>query len=309
MDADDDRDGQTRQANYRAISERLDSLPLLPSVVTRLISLDRDDDAYFEGILELGEQDPTFAVRLIRIANSSAFFPASPITDLRSAVTRIGVREIAGLVTSLAMMRVFVPSKRQARELWLHSVQVAVSARLLAQRYYRSRVNPGSAYLCGLLHDIGRFIVIDVVPGELNWKDQEGCNESEPPTDLEQRVLGISHTELGSLICKRWQVPDLIGSVAKMHHVRRVSDATGGDSRLRDLVSITWVADHFSLAILSSAELAGLPEPEAVELLDRACIRPFNDVLPLAAGDLYAMLPTVVEQAAALCAALDLPID
>ncbi len=309
MDAECDRASETRQARYREVSAHLESLPLLPLVVARLLELDRDDANYFETVLHLGEQDPAFAVHLIRAASSSVFGPATPIADLRSAVARIGAHRIAVLATSLAVMQIFVPGKKETRDLWLHSIQVALSARFIAQRYFNGRVDPETAYLCGMLHDVGRFIVFEVVPVEVDASDEEGWNTSETLIDMEQRMLGIPHTELGALICRKWLLPDSVVQVVRLHHVRMVAAAARGDNELRNLLSIAWLADHFSMVILYHSDIEALPPSAAIEAFDRRCISPFKDPLPMTAADLYALMPEVVDEARRYSEALGLPVE
>lgn len=53
----------------REVSEHLDSLPMLPGVVTRLLTLNREDNEYFEKLLALAQQDPAFALRIIRLVS------------------------------------------------------------------------------------------------------------------------------------------------------------------------------------------------------------------------------------------------
>lgn len=298
-----------RQARYRDATAHLDRLPLLPAVVTRLMLLDPGDDHYFETVQQLGEQDPPFAARLIRLANSSAFRPPTPIVDLRSAITWVGARQIAMLVTSLAVMRIFVPGPKAARDLWLHSIQVALAARTIAQRFFRGKVAVETAYLCGLLHDIGRFIALEVAQDQFDGRDEEGWDTAETLIDIELRVLGIPHTELGTLVCRKWLLPDVVAKVVRLHHVRMVASAAGDDLPLRDLLSVVWLADHFSLMILYRGDLSTLPPGEATELLHERCVAAFKQPLPLTAADLYEMIPDVVGQAVDFCRSLGLQVD
>jgi len=83
----------------------------------RVLALDARSDQYFEALLAVAEEDPTFAVRLIRLANAPRSAPAKPIITIRQAVVRLGARECAGLVTALAVSRVFVPTTAGQRNL------------------------------------------------------------------------------------------------------------------------------------------------------------------------------------------------
>ncbi|MGA2711387.1 MAG: HDOD domain-containing protein, partial [Steroidobacteraceae bacterium] len=92
---------QTHHArnNVVDLAAHAEQLPLLPTVVMRVLALDTHSDKYFEALLAVAEEDPTFAVRLIRLANAPRSAPAKPIITIRQAVVRLGARECAGLVT------------------------------------------------------------------------------------------------------------------------------------------------------------------------------------------------------------------
>src|SRR5271167_3575799 len=92
------------------LAAHADQLPLLPTVVLRVLRLDARSDRYFEELLAVAEEDPTFAVRLIRLSNAPTSAPAKPIVTIRQAIIRLGARECAGLVTALAVSRIFVPA-------------------------------------------------------------------------------------------------------------------------------------------------------------------------------------------------------
>src|SRR5487761_2129065 len=145
----------------RSLADSAGQLPLLPSIVLRVLQLDSSSDRSFEDLLRLAEEDPTFAVRLIRLANAPTSAPAKPIVTIRQAVVRLGARECAGLVTALAISRVFVPTTTVHRQLWLHALQTAVAARTIASLMPKANIAPDQAYLAGLLHDIGRFVMAD----------------------------------------------------------------------------------------------------------------------------------------------------
>src|SRR5271166_1047395 len=137
------------RTNVVDLAAHAEQLPLLPTVVMRVLALDTRSDQYFEALLAVAEEDPTFAVRLIRLANAPSSAPSTPIVTIRQAVVRLGARECAGLVTTLAVARVFVPTTAGHRNLWLHSLQVAVAARVIAGLMTGASVSPEHAYLAG----------------------------------------------------------------------------------------------------------------------------------------------------------------
>ena len=75
-------DSTSKMRNLAALAEQL---PLLPTVIKRVLAMNASADQYFEDLITLAEEDPTFAVRLIRIANAPWSAPSKPIVTVRQA--------------------------------------------------------------------------------------------------------------------------------------------------------------------------------------------------------------------------------
>jgi HD-like signal output (HDOD) protein len=146
------------------VDKKLEDLPLLPSVVARLLALSPSDEEYFEKVVALAKEDPPFALRVIRLSNAASSSPASVITDIQRAVVRVGAHQISGLIASMAVMRVFFPRTQRERNMWVHAIRTAVAAKAIARMVPTLKVDPEEAYLCGLLSDVGRFVLMDIVP-------------------------------------------------------------------------------------------------------------------------------------------------
>ena len=124
------------------LENELEEPPLLPAVIVRLLALDAKHENYFDKVLKLSQEDPTFALRAMQLRNSAVSSPSSPITTLQDAVVRLGVNSVASLVTSMSAIRVFVPKKQGEKNLWVHSIQVAVYSRIIARIATELKVNP-----------------------------------------------------------------------------------------------------------------------------------------------------------------------
>lgn len=186
-----------RQRILREINRAIDDLPMLPSAVSELMSLSISDDSFFEKVKVLAEQDPTFTARLIKVANSAASAPISQITSISHAVSRIGTRQIKGLITAYAVSKIFIPSNSSELNLWVHSIQVAVASQSIAQMATRLKIAPEQAYLCGLLHDIGRFILFNKVPDGPVRIDETDWESPEKLLEIEKEICGLTHAALG----------------------------------------------------------------------------------------------------------------
>lgn len=290
------------------VSDHLEELPVLPVVITRMLALNKNDDDYFENILRLAQEDPSFALRIVKMANSGAFKPLSPINDLNTAVARIGTHQVATLVTSMAVMQVFVPTEKDARTLWLHAIQTAVTARNLAQKYLSNRINSAEAYFCGLMHDIGRFILFDVAADDVRRIDETGWNTPEQLIDIEEKRLGINHAELGWHVCNKWMMPEHVCTVVQYHHTVDLNRVIQGDRRLIELIRLIQVSDHFSVVLLSCPEIESLKPHELADLLQTRVIDFSGKELSLSTRHLQNIMRDVIDESLEHCAALGLRI-
>jgi len=287
----------------KSLVAQAEQLPLLPTVVMRVLRLDPAGERYFERLLAVAEEDPTFAVRLIRLANAPSSAPARPIVTVRQAVVRLGAKECAGLVTALAVARVFVPTTAAHRNLWLHSLQVAVASRVIAGLMTGASVSPEHAYLAGLLHDIGRFVMFEGAADDLGRVDDTHWQSPQQLLDMEHLLLGYDHVQLGVQVCRRWSLPETITEVIRLHHDYATAGSHSNQS-MRALVSAVQMADLLSLVLLDSPEIVDEePEVVAAELADQ-CIRPEWPHPPVAPDVLAQRITAIRDEAAAIAGRL-----
>jgi HD-like signal output (HDOD) protein len=155
-------------ARWRAeVEERVGKgqihLPLLPQVASQVLMLAGSasvDAAQLSGLIH---RDPALAGQVLQIANSPAYMSLMPIVSLQQAVARLGlnaVTEIA-LVASMQSGTFKVPGyEADLKRLWRHAIASAVFAKEIA-RIRRSNVE--AAFLCGLLHAVGKPALLQVV--------------------------------------------------------------------------------------------------------------------------------------------------
>lgn len=200
------------------LAQQLHQLPLLPAVVTEILSLDSGADDYLDHLVRLARRDPPFAVRVLQCANSAHSAPLTPIASLERAAMRLGTEQCAGLVLALAVVKVFVPKTDAQRFLWVHSLQTALFATRFCQDIRSLRRDCDQAYVCGLLHDIGRFVQFEGAPADISRIDDMHWTAPEELVEIERSALGYDHTLLGWHACKKWSLPDSVGEVILHHH-------------------------------------------------------------------------------------------
>lgn len=201
------------------LEQHIDRLPVLPTVVARLMVLDREEEGYFEEVLGLIEADPTVAARILAAANAAASSPRDPVASVRVALARLGSQGAARAVMDAAVSRVFVPRNDWEKSLWRHALQVGGALRALADLDPSGSVDRDVAYAAGLLHDVGRLVMFQAAPEALRRIDEGGLDSPQDLVDAERRLCGITHAELGARACRSWGLPEvLVDTVARHHH-------------------------------------------------------------------------------------------
>ncbi len=124
----------------------------------------QDPDISIAHVAEIVRLEPLVAAKILHLANSVMYCPSGvPAKDLQAAITRLGLNVVRTTALAIAMnqlmrSKAILPFKEQARMLWVHSLQTAVAARLLARMH--TRINPEEALLAGLVHDLGAFYML-----------------------------------------------------------------------------------------------------------------------------------------------------
>jgi HD-like signal output (HDOD) protein len=147
----------------KEVSSGTMDLPCFPDIVVRIRSALSDPATTSEQVVTIVGAEPRLAARLLQTANSVAFNQSGkPLTDLRSAITRLGHQLVQSAAMAFAVQQMKNEKSLRAiagmmSELWKQSIIVAAICQEMARR---TKVNPDEAFLTGLLHGIGRLYVI-----------------------------------------------------------------------------------------------------------------------------------------------------
>jgi HD-like signal output (HDOD) protein len=149
-------------------------LPCFPDIVIRIRNALADPKSTPEKTVTIVGAEPRLAARLLQTANSAAFNASGrPLTDLRTAITRLGHQLVQSAAMAFAVqhMKDEVSLRSIAKpmtELWKESISVALVCQVVARR---TKVSPDEAFLTGLLHGIGRLYIMVRAVGKVNMLD------------------------------------------------------------------------------------------------------------------------------------------
>ena len=270
---EDSRERHT-ESNLEKITHHVDQLPMLPGVLFQLMQLDPDDNAFYDHVHNLAKADPPLATFILGYANSAASSPHHKINSLQSALTRVGSQTIVDLVTALSVSKVFIPSRPEHKALWRHSIETATLASFISKISYHHDIDPEMAYMCGLLHDIGRFVLFQFAPQALQETEAMGWASPDELPVVEKQVIGTSHAEVGYIACKKLNLPSIVSNVVKHHHNYDIFRNTKVPKAFRELVLIIQFADFLSVMALKTEDWKKLSSNDLKKHIRSHCIIP-----------------------------------
>lgn len=189
-------------------------------------------------------EDAALTSRLLRIANSAMFSFPSKIDTVSKAITIIGHRQTSEIILACSIVQVFkdiAPEDMDMQGFWHHSIATGAAARLLALRAKESNIE--RFFTLGLLHDIGRLILLMRLPNKMKEVIALGKEKQSGLHEAEKEVLGYDHTRIGSMMLRQWKLPERICEPVAYHHFPSLSQGYKFES------GILHVADFISHAM------------------------------------------------------------
>lgn len=196
--------GRIRQDLFDAIESDSVSLPTLPEVALEIRAAASDPDVDIAVLAAIVESDSSIAARLIRIANSSALRGREPASDVKSAISRIGLNYTSTLVTTLAMQQIFLSTteslNKRMRAIWVHCADVAAICHTLAAQ--QKHLSEDKATLAGISHQIGTLPILSYAASRGFLRDN--------PSLLDRALIFLS-PEVGTKVLEFWGfAPELV---------------------------------------------------------------------------------------------------
>lgn len=220
----------------------IDKLPVLPESVQQLLHLKDNPKGTVTQLVSVIEQDASLAAQITRYANSALFGMQGKIKNLHDAIFRVlGYETTLYLSLGTGLSQCFkLPANGSLSKqaFWQHATYSAAMCHKLASLIPRSHnIQPGVAYLAGLLHDIGTLVMAQLFKDEFSWLNKISDSHSNEPVYLvEERLLGTTHMQLGEWLATHWGLPEELSIVAAQHHCLEYSGTAENYVQLVGLV-------------------------------------------------------------------------
>jgi HD-like signal output (HDOD) protein len=253
-----------RGALKRYILRSIQDLPALPSVVVKVIELSDDPQASATQMEKIIVSDQAIAAKVLRVVNSAYYGLSAEVSTVSHAIVVLGFQQVRHLVLSMAAISLV--SSRSPKTgllqkiLWRHSYCAAQAARLLAKRKDISHELQDLAHVGALLHDIGALFLLHNFT-DLYTETLHVANEKRMPLEeVEERILGITHGEVGDYMTAAWHYPENLRVLIAKHHdpIEEV------DNPALALVKVSdYLADIAGFAIVPQHDIALEPSVRA----------------------------------------------
>ena len=212
----------------QAIKEDNLVLPTLPEVALRVRDVAEDIETSIPDLSRIIIQDAALSARIIKVANSPLVRVSKDVSDVNTAVSRLGINFTSNLALGLAMEQMFQATSdiidKRMRALWSQSTEVASICHVLAAHF--TRLEPDQAMLGGLVHKIGALPVLTYAEDH-----PELLNDGIALDKLTEKL----HPLLGTHILKAWKFPPELAMIPKQY---LKFDRTVDSADYADLVTV-----------------------------------------------------------------------
>jgi putative nucleotidyltransferase with HDIG domain len=216
-------------------------LPTIPVVATKVMRLIEGDKTSAEQLARIVASDAAIAARVLKISNSSFYGCRRQIQTLPHAIAVLGFATLKSLVIAASVKQVFQSYGLTEKMLWEHSFGAGLAARMIAGE--TRTVSEEEAFLGGLFHDIGKIIMNTTNSGQFQDVMQRYYNDGVTFEEAERQVYSYTHSEVGGLVIKKWNFPEMLMNAVLHHHTFDFSANESPESI--NLTCVVGLADLF----------------------------------------------------------------
>lgn len=208
------------------ILQQLEELPTLPTVAVRVLEATGNESAAAKDVVGLIESDVALTTRILQLVHRADSGVRGEVTSVERAVVLLGFEAVRSAVLALSVFDALALHPKESKfnrdEFWKHSVAVACCAELLAEALASTwakdaGVTPSEAFVCGLLHDMGKVALDATLPKSFGRVIEAVDLLRGNIADVERTVIGIDHNVAGKRLAEKWQLPTAIRESIWLH--------------------------------------------------------------------------------------------
>ena len=205
------------EVDIDALARRVGELPPLPDALAEAVRALGQDSVPTARVIGLIERDQALAARMLRLANSSFYGVPGRVGSIADSVRLLGLRTVTSVLAAVSLRTAIGRPACEGfsfEDYWRHALAAALTARQLAVRV---GLDPDEAFIAGLLHDVGRLVLVVHYPQAMARVFEAAREQGLAVRDVERRLLGIGHDEVGAMVTRHWHLPASLSEAIGSH--------------------------------------------------------------------------------------------
>jgi len=234
------------------IIAKAENIPPLPALARELVRLTRNDKTQMKDFVVKIKQDQGLSSRIIKLANSPFYGLRQEVSSIDRATLLLGINTVKNLALAVSTEQFYNKNfslyHTTGTKLWEHALVVAQLCEALGKA---AGEDDDALYLAGLMHDIGKTVVVDFLVKEVDT------------TDDEREQLGVDHATVGELVLTKWSVIKQITEAVRNHHTLK-------NDKFRAILYFANVleeAEDYEEVAEDAAAAIGLPINDVVDIV------------------------------------------
>ncbi len=197
-----------------------DALPTLPEIYTQVSNQLEDANSSIDEIGRTIANDPAISYKILTMVNSAFFGLPNKISTIEQAISLLGRKRVKQVLIGALLGDIFKGLESKSfslKNFWEHSIRTAIIAQRLALDDEHIE-DPDIIFTSGLLHDVGRLVLVVQIPELLPEIEQHAHDTGLSIVQSELDITGTNHAEIGGALMQKWGFPDLIWVCVSNHH-------------------------------------------------------------------------------------------
>ena len=218
---------------------KIGSLPSPPAVYSRLIAALAEQSNDPLKLARILKEDCALCAQILHVVNSACFSLGRSIVSVEEAVVFLGLNTVRQLALAAEVFRQ-ASAKQTLPEMPLEALRRhAMLAGGIAAALFSGTGQKETAFIAALLHDIGKVFLATELPDRVRQVVSEMRSDGSPMCEVESRLFGVTHAEIGAHLLGLWQIPFAVVEAVANHH----APGRAGHQAGFDIVAGVHIAD------------------------------------------------------------------
>jgi HD-like signal output (HDOD) protein len=220
-------------------------LPTLPETYKKLTAELGKSDVSMSRIAAIVSTDVAITAKLLHVANSAVFGARAPIESVTQSLNMLGVENVRGIVLAAGAYQVefskMIPGYLP-HEIYGRAINVGTKSRFIAYSLGLKRQEVDDALTAGLLHDVGKLVLLTKFASEFERALHKSRQESTPLHIAQEQLIGSDDAVIGAFLLSTWGIPEPIVDAVAKHYTPSKYGEPALDANAA--VHLAWASEH-----------------------------------------------------------------